>query len=133
MKRLFKSIASFFRRMLFKKKTRKIQIIENENSWTFLEHDMTDPDEDKKLSHTSIALNIIRKHFLIRGKFTSNQLYCLIQIEGFVLTRKQVWRVIYKLQTMHLIHKVVLCSSDPKSAPFYEISTKLKLEWKIEN
>lgn len=80
-------------------------------------------------SHTSMALFVIRKHFVNTTTFTSNDLYFFSSLEGFPLTRKQIWRVISKLQKVHLIDKIVLCSTDPNKAPFYKISNKLLNEW----
>lgn len=80
-------------------------------------------------SHTSMALFVIRKHFINTTTFTSSELYFFCNLEGFELTRKQIWRVISKLQKIHLIDKIVLCSTDPNKAPFYKISNKLLNEW----
>jgi hypothetical protein len=133
MKRLFKEIAWYFRYRLFRKKTKLTTKEEPKNEWTFLEHDLSHPEEIKQLAHTSIALLVIRKHFGQTGRFTSSQLFFYIQLEGYTLTRKQVWRVIYKLRTIHLITKIVLCSNDPKSAPIYEVNSKVISEWTQEN
>lgn len=83
-------------------------------------------------SHTSMALFVIRKHFTNTRTFTSHDLFFFCNLEGFTLTRKQIWRVITKLQTLHFIDKIVLCSTDPNKAPFYKISNKLLNEWTQE-
>jgi len=133
MKRFFLNMVWYFRYRFLRKKTKLTPREEPKNDWTFLDYDLSDPVELKKLAHTSIALNVMRKYFLDKGKFTSNHLYFFIKLDGYSLTRKQVWRVIYKLHKIHLINKVVLCSSDPKSAPYYKISNKLLMEWRTEN
>jgi hypothetical protein len=92
-----------------------------------------DQSELQFKSHTSMALFVIRKHFSNIRTFTSHDLYFFCNLEGFNLTRKQIWRVITKLQTLHFIDKIVLCSTDPNKAPFYQISNKLLNEWTQEN
>ena len=74
------------------------------------------------MSHIEILLKTIQKNFYERGRFTSDEIYFFTQLEGYNLTKKQVWRVISKFNKFNYIDKIVLDSNSHST--YYVLTDK---------